>query len=78
MVIRLTAYQTKTIRTMRIYQEITNDRGYVLPCATSNNDATYYITSARGHDLVRDFEDKYHRVPTSRWFNKHFRFERIR
>ena len=63
---------------MRIYQEITDDRGYTLPCGASDNRAIYWITSAMGHDLVREFEDRYHRVPTSRWFNRHFRFERIK
>lgn len=63
---------------MRVYQEITDDHGYRKAYFASDNDAIYYMTSARAHDMMFDFFDKYHRDPTSRWLNKYFRFERIK
>lgn len=63
---------------MRIYQEITNDHGYVKSCSARDNNAEYRLTSARAHDDYNWYVDYYGRQPSSKWFNRHFRFERIR
>ena len=60
-----------------IYKEVTNDRGYLLPCYASNNAATYILTSAYSHDMYHEFVDTYGRVPSSQWYRKHFNFERV-
>ena len=63
---------------MRIYKEKTNDRGYIKTCHASDNNAEYQITSAYAHDLYSDFVERYNRVPSSLWYNKHFSFTRIK
>lgn len=60
------------------FKEVTTDNGYAKKCYASDNQAEYIITSAMGHDLVFEFEEKFQRQPTSRWYNRHFRFERIK
>lgn len=63
---------------MRIYKENTNDNGYVKTCCASNNMAEYRLTSAYAHDLYTDYVDRYNREPSSRWYNRHFNFTRIK
>lgn len=63
---------------MRIYREITNDRGYVKKAYARDNNAEYILTSAMAHDMVTDYEDRYHDHPTAKWYNRHFRFERVK
>ena len=60
-----------------IYKEVTNDRGYQLPCYASNNAATYILTSAYVHDMYSEFVDKHGRIPSSPWYRRYFDFERI-
>ena len=60
-----------------IYKEVTNDRGYQLPCYASNNAATYILTSAYAHDMYSEFVKKYGRIPSSKWYRRHFDFERV-
>lgn len=61
---------------MKEFKENTSDRGYEMHCYARNNNATYIITSARGHDKVNDYRDKYGDWPHSRWYHKHFSFQR--
>lgn len=56
------------------FTEITPDRGCALYAVASNNSATYILTSGRAIDMYADYCDKYNRVPSSRWFHKHFNF----
>lgn len=63
---------------MRTYQEITDDKGYEKKCWASNNWAAYILTSARAHDMYHNYIERYSRNPTAQWFNRHFRFRRIR
>lgn len=63
---------------MRVYKEITDDCGYAMTCTASDNFATYIITSAYGHDLLNDYKRRYERRPSSRWYNRHFQFKRIK
>lgn len=63
---------------MRIYREITNDRGCMQCCGASDNFAEYQLTSAYAKDLRREYEERYNRQPSSAWYNRHFRFDRIR
>lgn len=62
---------------MRTYREVTTDNGVELKCFASNNSATYILTSARGHDMHTEFVEKYDRLPSSGWYNKHFSFESV-
>lgn len=57
---------------------MTNDHGYGMACHTSDNNAVYVLTSSRAHDEITDYQDRYGRWPSSRWYNQHFRFERIK
>lgn len=63
---------------MRIYREITNDRGNVHFHGASDNFAVYLLTSAYAKDLWREYVVRYNRQPSSAWYNRHFRFNRIR
>lgn len=63
---------------MRIYKENTSDRGCIKTCTASDNFAEYQLTSAYAHDLYTDFVERYNRVPSSNWYNKHFSFTRIK
>lgn len=58
------------------FYERTNDNGYKMRCWANNNNAEYILTSARAHDLMNDFREKYGRMPHSSWFHRHFSFER--
>lgn len=62
---------------MRTYKEITRDNGIAVVYTASNNNAGYVMTSAEAHDMHAEYVRKYNRVPSSRWYNCHFRFERI-
>lgn len=62
---------------MNTYKEVTNDRGVAERSCASDNMATYITTSAYAHDLLNAFIRKYNRMPSSRWYNKHFRFKRV-
>lgn len=62
---------------MNIYKEITNDHGCPRQCNASDNFAVYILTSALAHDLYHEFVEKYDRIPTAAWYNRHFEFERI-
>lgn len=63
---------------MRIYKENTSDNGYILKCYASDNMAEYQLTSAYAHDLHDGYLQRYHRAPSSRWYNSHFNFTRIK
>lgn len=63
---------------MRVYKEITSDHGYEQRVYAENNNAVYILTSAMAHDMYVSYVDKYSRNPSSRWYNKHFRFERLK
>lgn len=63
---------------MRIFREITNDRGLPVKYAASNNDAEYRLYSAYAHDLLKEYIDRYERIPSSRWYRRHFQFESVR
>ena len=63
---------------MKVYKEKTHDNGYTRKCYASDNFSEYQLTSAYAHDLYTDFLKRYSRLPSARWFNGHFRFERIK
>lgn len=63
---------------MKVYKEVTNDKGAAQRCSASDNMATYILTSAYAHDLRNDYLARYNRVPSSRWYNRHFTFELIK
>lgn len=63
---------------MNTYLEITPDHGAALRFYASDNSATYILTSARAHDAVTLYREKYGRCPSSRWYRRHFCFERIK
>ena len=63
---------------MRIYREKTHDNGYTRRGYASDNYAEYQLTSTYAHDLYSDFLKRYSRLPSARWYNRHFRFERIK
>ena len=60
-----------------IFKEVTDDRGYQKHCSASDNSATYILTSAYAHDMYSEFVQKYDRIPSARWYRKHFSFERV-
>ena len=60
-----------------IYKEITSDKGCKRERYASDNSATYILTSAYAHDMYYDFVQKYDRIPSARWYRKHFNFERV-
>ena len=62
---------------MNIYREITSDNCYKWACYASDNCATYILTSSYAHDLYITFRQRFERLPSSRWYNKHFNFERV-
>lgn len=63
---------------MKIYKENTSDHGYIKTCYASDNAAEYRLTSAYAHDLTTEYEDKHQRHPSSKWYNRHFNFTRIK
>lgn len=56
------------------FKEITEDNGTSKICTASDNSATYILTSAMAKDKYSDYVERYDRLPSSRWYNKHFRF----
>ena len=60
---------------MKRFIEITSDKGIEYHSHASDNSATYILTSAYAHDLYDDYVDKYNRLPSSTWFNRHFKFK---
>lgn len=60
------------------YQEVTNDNGTFEVAYASDNNADYYLTSARAKDLMTEFRMKHDRYPTARWLNAHIRFKRVK
>lgn len=63
---------------MRVYREKTADNGVMKICYASDNFAQYQLTSAMAKDAYTTYCDKYEREPSSAWYNRHFRFERIK
>lgn len=63
---------------MKVFKEITDDHGCAMKCSAADNFATYIITSAYGHDNINDYERKFNRLPSSRWYNRHFQFKQIK
>lgn len=63
---------------MRTYKEITIDHSYERRCSASDNWNVYILTSAFAHDKYTDYLERYDRSPSSRWFTRHFQFERIK
>lgn len=59
------------------FKEVTKDNGWAKTCFASDNNALYIITSTMAHELHREFIERHNRVPSSRWYNRHFKFERI-
>lgn len=54
--------------------EITSDKGIEKVCTTSDNSTEYVLTSAYAKDRYTDYVDKYDRLPSSRWYQRNFRF----
>lgn len=63
---------------MNIYKEITEDNGIRQSCSARDNLATYIVTSAHAHDLIREYIRKYDRLPSAKWYNKHFNFKKTK
>lgn len=57
-----------------IFIEKTDDNGVELHRLASDNKAEYVLKSAYAHDLYDDYVSKYERIPSSKWYNKHFNF----
>ena len=62
---------------MKRFIEITSDKGIEYHSHASDNSATYILTSAYAHDMYYDFVQKYGRIPSSKWYHRHFNFERV-
>ena len=60
-----------------IYKEITSDKGCNWERYASNNSATYILTSSLAHDKYLSYVRKYGRIPSARWYHRHFNFERV-
>ena len=60
-----------------IYKEVTSDNGNEWSCYASDNYATYILTSSHAHDLYIRYRQRYERIPSAKWYNKHFNFERV-
>ena len=58
------------------FVERTEDKGVRMQVNASDNFATYILTSAGAHDMYRDYVQKYERVPSSKWYNRHFNFDK--
>lgn len=62
------------MKRFNIYVEETDDNGLPLHRLASDNKAEYVLKSAYAHDLYDDYVSKYKRIPSSKWYNKHFNF----
>ena len=60
-----------------IYKEVTSDNGNGWSCFAYDNYATYILTSSHAHDLYIKYRQRYERIPSAKWYNKHFNFERV-
>lgn len=67
---------TLKTKAMRVYKENSSDRGCQISRYASDNNATYILTSAYAHDLYSEYMRKHNRIPSSRWYNRHFSFSR--
>ena len=61
---------------MKTFIEITDDRGYEKKCYARDNHAEYILTSAKMHDLYKDYRYRYDNHPTARWYHRHAKFAR--
>lgn len=59
-----------------VYIEQTSDKGAKRIFTSSDTLNEYYVTSAYLKDMITNFEHKYNRRPTHRWFKKYATFER--
>lgn len=57
-----------------VFHEVTSDRSHPRRCFSSSNSVEYVLYSSYAHDLRSAYVDKYYRLPSSRWYRKHFRF----
>ena len=60
-----------------IFIEITDDNGVELHRNASDNKAEYVLKSAYAHDLYNDYVFRFGRIPSSKWYNKNFKFIHI-
>lgn len=66
---------------MHVFKEVTNDHGCPRKCYASDNQAEYILTSAQGKDQLAEYERRYGPgcdYPSSKWYNKHFNWERLK
>lgn len=62
---------------MKTYKEITLDKGWEKKVYARDNGAEYVLTSARMHDAYSEYLGRYDNIPTSAWYRRHAKFERI-
>lgn len=60
------------------FHEITKDNGTARICLASDNSAEYILTSAIAKGMYDEFVSRYNRLPSSRWYNRHFGFQRVK
>lgn len=60
---------------MKTYIEITTDNSWKLRVSARNNKAEYVLTSARMHDLYREYIYRYGKIPTAKWYHRHAQFK---
>lgn len=60
---------------MKIYIEITTDKGWKMKVNARDNKAVYVLTSAKMHDLYAEYQDRYGRIPTAAWYHRHAQFK---
>ena len=59
------------------YKEKTSYNGNKWICYAHDNHATYILTSSHAHDLYIKYRQRYERIPSAKWYNKHFNFDRV-
>lgn len=62
---------------MKVYKEITEDRGCPKHASCSDAHPNFILTSAHAKDMYIDFLERYSRLPHSSWFRRHFDFRLV-
>lgn len=60
------------------FKELTPDNGIAKHCFARDNFATYILTSSTAHDLHAEYLTRYQCNPSSKWYNRNFKFKRIK
>lgn len=59
-------------------KEYINDEIEMSDYADRDELAEYLNEHLWAHDMVTDYVERYHDHPTAKWYNRHFRFERVK